>query len=169
MKYGLKQQTKILLVTCSLLLITACYPPVYNRHLTNAQPSISWLGEPMQKLVLHKGRPNRIYFLGDTKQSLVSSEFWAPEIDRFETLYENYGQIFNLGHHSKVNQDLYQNANSQGVWLFVYSIPIQNYQPGYKECTEYYQIDNHAIVVKSGLLTNTIGAQKLCARSHPRR
>jgi hypothetical protein len=150
-------------VLCSLLLLlTACYSPVFNQHIASYQNSIRWQGEPMQKLILYKGKPNKIYFIGNTNKSLVSSEYWTPEIDRYETLYKQYGSVSGIGHRADAVSQIYKKSNESGHWLLVYSTPILGYQSGLHQCTEYFQINSSTTIVKAGFLTNSRGAHKYC-------
>ncbi|MFT6735283.1 MAG: hypothetical protein ACJAS9_003488 [Polaribacter sp.] len=154
---------RIFFISFLCVILVGCHPPVFNQHLRTYQNTVSWIGSPLDKLILYKGKPTKIYFMGNSTKKLVSSEYWIQGIDRFELLYQNYGRVSMGGHHGKDLENIYKSSNQKGVWLFVYSKPIRNYQTGLRECTEYYQIDRSALIIKSGFLTNNLGDHKHCS------
>lgn len=148
-------------------LLFGCHPGIYNQQIVHQQRAISWTNAPIEDLLRIKGKPSSVYFLGDAKVGLVSSEYWTPEVERFETLYKPFGELRGFGADTKTIKQIYEKANRTGSWLFVYRTPVRGYVNGFRDCTEFYEVDQRATIINSGFLTNTLADHKHCLRPLP--
>lgn len=153
---------KRLLVIFLFLSVQACHPPVFNQLIEHRQNVASWQGSTANKLVAVRGKPFKIYYLGELEVTLISSEFWTPELDRFETLYRPFTSSIKVEQNANSFDDLYRSRNSKGEWLFVYKSALTTNRFGYKECTEYYLINKNGVVLMADILGTSIGDQRYC-------
>ena len=150
------------LCLCLLILLCACHPPVENYLSQSYQHTISWIGAPVTELVLLKGKPNQIRYLGQTNRSMVESEFWTPELDRFVPMYRQYGPLNRYAIIHQQQQQHYQMMNSEGPWLMTYQSPVRSYRSKQRDCTEYFVIDVHGLVVEAGYTGALVNDYKHC-------
>ena len=153
---------KRLLILFLFLSVQGCHPPVFNQLIEHRQNIVSWQGATANKLVAVRGKPFKIYYLGELGVTLITSEFWTPELDRFESLYRPFGPSTDVETNGNSFDDFYSSRNSKGEWLFVYKSSLTTNRFGYKECTEYYLINKNGVVLMADILGTSIGDQRYC-------
>ncbi len=94
--------------------------------------------------------------------TLINSEYWTPELDRFEELYRPFSPPIEVEKNENNYDDLYHLKNSKAQWLFVYKTALNTSRYGYKECTEYYMVDKDGMVLKANYIGTAIGDQRFC-------
>lgn len=161
--------SKKLIVIFLFFSTQACHPPVYNQLIEHRHHVVSWQGASAKKLVSVRGNPFKIYYLGELDVTLISSDFWVPELDRYETLYRPFASSINTEQSANSFDDLYHSKNSKGEWLFVYKSTQITNRFGYKDCTEYYLINRNGLVLSADILSTSIGDQRYCYASRRNR
>lgn len=141
---------KKLIVLLTVVSLSACHPPVTNKLNQSYQHTQSWLGMPVAELLVVKGNPNAIKYLGWNKRAAISSEFWTPELDRFIPLYRDYGPDVARFKNKSETRLFYKTINTDGPWLMTYQYPVRSYRSKLRHCTEYFIIDKSGVIVESG-------------------
>ncbi|MCW8997542.1 MAG: hypothetical protein OQK04_02340, partial [Kangiellaceae bacterium] len=80
------QLLKLLAFVLCLTNISACHPPVYNYLNQSQANTLTWVGAPAAELVLVKGNPDQITYLGTDLRATVATDFWTQHHDRFSQL-----------------------------------------------------------------------------------
>lgn len=153
----------------ALLSISACHPPITNKLYQSNQHTQSWLGVPVAELLVVKGNPSRIQYLGWNRRAAISSEFWTPELDRYIPLYRQYGPATHSSKNKQANKQFYQTVNSDGPWLITYRYPVRNYRSEIRECVEYFIIDKAGAIKEAGYKGHTVNDFRHCPtpEAHP--
>ena len=162
-------QSRKIAIIIALLSISACHPPVTNKLYQSNQHTQSWLGIPVAELLVVKGNPSAIQYLGWNQRAAISSEFWTPELDRFMPLYRHYGPMTYRFKNKQSNQLFYQTINSDGPWLMTYRYPVRNYRSQLRECVEYFIVDKAGVIQEAGYKGNTVNDFRHCPipKAHP--
>lgn len=137
----------------SVVLISGCYPPVDNYLVQSSHNAVSWVGVTVAELIFVKGNPSRIQYEGWSEKTSVTSEYWAPSLDRYLPLYRTYQFSGTSVWHKPASRAVYAQLNSQGPWLFVYRKPVRNYRAQFRYCTEYYLIGKNGKILRAGFST----------------
>lgn len=154
------QRARWMLLTV-LLIVGACHPPVENYLNRSYQHTQSWLGAPAAELILVKGTPKKITYLGWQQRAQVESTYWTPELDRFMYYFREYGTQLPLKS-ALHNKEQYQAINTDGPWLITYSQPVRSYRSDTRECVEFFVIDNRGLVIESGYQGTYVSDHRHC-------
>ena len=154
--------SKLLVSLTSVILFSGCHGAVFNQVDHSTRNVLTWIGAPVKKVVLFKGPPTEVYYLGAHEISLTTTEYWTPELDRFTSLYRPYAASVNHQVSRPEVEQVYREKNAEGIWLLVYQTPLRKHKKGIRECTEFYLVDYQGQVSHAGYMGSLIGDQRHC-------
>ena len=154
----------ILIFSSICTLITGCHPPPQNYLVQSQKNTLSWIGASASELIVVKGQPRSVTYLGADNRAEIHSEYWTQKLDRFEALNQHYGHIDVPLIDNNTTREInhYISKNTKGPWLYTYQKPVRNYRSHLRYCTEYYVIGIDAKVVESGFVATNINDHKHC-------
>ncbi len=144
------------------LQLIACHPPVTNYLTKHQQHAASWVGANLEELILVKGTPLKLEYLGWNKKTVIESEFWTSDMDRYITLFSQINPERSSSKQQSGLYHLYEQLNPEVHWLLIYESSLTDYRSQQRNCVEYYLVNNKGKIASSGFHGTNIGDQKYC-------